>query len=163
MLKRFPIVLLVVILLSPAAGFGQLKSQQKAKINFASLLNGGSQSRGLIGLIGIDPSRFHMSQSYSLSLMSFAGQSFSQGVYLNNISYSFNIPLTLNVEWGMINSPLASVGLKSPMKDGFFVSGASLEYKPSKNFQVGIQYSTYPNAGYQGSYYRQPWYSRQNR
>ncbi|RMD98192.1 MAG: hypothetical protein D6814_08025 [Calditrichaeota bacterium] len=161
MIKRFAVLLLVVVLALPISGFGQLKSQQRGKINFASLLNGGLRPQGLIGLIGLDPSRFHMSQSYSLSFMNFGGKSFSQGVYLNNLSYQFSIPLTLNLEWGMSHSPLAAAGLNSAFKDGFFLSGASLEYKPSKSFQIGVQYSAYPTAGYgygyPGSYLGQPW------
>ncbi len=154
MMKRaWVLVWLITILSLPATGLSQFKSQQQGKVNFASLLSSGVRPQGLIGILGLDPSRFHMSQSYTLAVMSMGGKSFSQGIYLNRMSYQFDSPLTLNLEWGIMNSPLASVGLNSPYKNGFFLSGASLEYKPSDNFQIGIQYSSYPS-------YSRPYSSR---
>ncbi len=145
MMKRAWVLLLLIAIMSlPASSFGQFKSQQKGKVNFASLLSSGQGSQSLFGILGLDPSRFHMSQSYTLAVMSMGGKSYSQGIYLNRMSYQFESPVTLNLEWGVMNSPLASVGLNSPFKNGFFLSGASLEYKPSENFQIGIQYSNYP-------------------
>ncbi len=156
-MRRACAIIMLVLLSLPVAGLAQFKAQQRSKINFASLLSGGLQPQGLVGMIGLDPSRFHMSQSYTLSFMNIGGQSFSQGVYLNTMSYRFNIPLTLNVQWGMRHSPLAAAGINSPFKNGFFLSGASLEYKPSKNFQIGVQYSTYPRYLYGGGLNR-GWY-----
>ncbi len=146
MSKRVWVLIAVTLLLAlPLQGQAQYKQQ---KIRFSSLLNGAAKARGLVGLLGIDPSRFHMSQSYSLALMSIGGRSYSQGVYLNSMQYQFSAPLTVNLEWGIMNSPLATMGVQSPFKNGFFLSGASLEYKPSSNFHIGVQYSTYPGYAY---------------
>ena len=48
-----------------------------------------------------------------------------------------------------MNQPLSSLGVPSMYQNGFFLSGANLEYKPSKNMSVGIQFNSYPA----GSYY----------
>ncbi|MFQ5628433.1 MAG: hypothetical protein ACE5I1_06715, partial [bacterium] len=87
-----------------------------------------------------------------MSYMSYGGQGFGQGVYLNTINYQVSAPLRLSLQWGMLHQPFESAGLDSPFKSGFFVSGASLEYNPSKNFHLGVQYSSYPTTGV----YRRP-------
>lgn len=152
-MKSTKIVAIAILLGIPSLGFGQLKSQEQSKINFASLLRYGLQPQGLVGALGLNPDRFHMRQSYSLSYMSGGGQAFSQGVYLNSMRYDISNPLSVSLEWGMLHQPLSAAGVNSPFQNGFFLSNASLEYKPSKNLQIGVQYSTNPYA-YPYSYYQ---------
>src|SRR5262245_64266190 len=92
-----------------------------------------------------------MQHSYSLSYMSVGGQGFSQGLYLNTMSYRFADPLQLSLQWVIMNQPLSSLGVPSMYQSGFFLSGANLEYKPSKNMSLGIQFNSYP-AGYYNPY-----------
>lgn len=157
-MNRVLALVFVVTLLLPVTGFSQFKDQEAGKINFASLLSGGLQPRGLIGMIGLDPSRFHMSQSYTLSLMTIGGQSFSQGVYLNTMRYDFNVPVTVSLQWGVMHSPLSAAGVNSLYNNGVFLSGASVEYKPSENFEIGIQYSSYPHSYFYNRPYSHRWY-----
>ncbi len=140
---------LSLVLLLPALASAQLKSPDKPA-SFSQLLTQGlSAPRSLIGMIGLNPNRFSMQQSYSLSYLSAGGQGFSQGVYLNTMSYRFSDPLQVSLQWGIMNQPLSSLGVPSMYSSGFFLSGANLEYKPSKNMSVGIQFNSYPA----GSYY----------
>jgi hypothetical protein len=83
--------------------------------------------------------------------MSAGGHGFSQGVYLNTMSYRVADPLQLSLQWGIMNQPLASFGVAPMYQNGFFLSGANLEYKPSKNVSLGVQFSSYP-AGYYSPY-----------
>lgn len=155
-MKRFITLFICFVLIFPAVTSAQLKSQQPEKINFASLLRYGLQPAGLVGLIGLDPNRLHVSQSYTLSYMTLGGKAISQGVYLNSMQYNFSVPLSVNVEWGLMHSPMAAVGVNSPFQNGLFISRAGLEYKPSDNFQIGIQYSTYPDYYYRRDYLGRP-------
>lgn len=144
-MKTFAALLLVLMLPSWAAA--QLKTPEKPTPFSQLLTQGLNAPKGLIGLIGLNPNRFSMQHSYSLSYMSAGGQGFSQGVYLNTMSYRFADPLQLSLQWGIMNQPLSSLGVPAMYQSGFFLSGANLEYKPSKNMSVGIQFNSYP-AGY---------------
>lgn len=135
----------IFILLLPVLAFGQLKEQLKPQ-PFAQLL---TQPQGLLGLIGLNPNRFSMQQSYSLGYMSVGGHGYSQGVYLNTMSYRLFDPLQVSLQWGVMNQPLKGMGVPSLYQNGFFVSGASVDYKPSRNLSIGVQFNRYPaGAGY---------------
>jgi hypothetical protein len=91
--------------------------------------------------------------------MSLGGHGFSQGVYLNTMSYRFSDPLQVSLQWGIMNQPLG--GVQSLYQNGFFLSGASLEYKPNRNLSIGVQYNNIPASQmyyspYRGSLYYSP-------
>jgi hypothetical protein len=143
----------VVLLLLPVVAFGQLKEQQKSRPFSQILTSGLTQAQGLAGLIGLDPNRFSMQQSFSLSYISLGGHGYSQGVYLNTMAYRFSDPLKISLQWGVLNQPLGNFGVPSLYQSGFFFSGASLEYKPSRNLSIGLQVNRTPG-GWLGSPYR---------
>jgi hypothetical protein len=95
----------------------------------------------------LDPSRFRMRQSYSLSYMSGAAGSGSVGMYMNNIEYQLFKPLTLRVGLGYLHQPFGSRGANSAglaVDDGFFIPSAGLEYRPSENFLLMVDFRQYP-------------------
>lgn len=146
--KMFALIAAVVVCV-PVMAFGQLKEQLKPQ-SFSQLL---TQPQGLVGLLGLDPSRFSMQQSYSISYLSAGGQGFSQGLYLNTLSYRFSDPLQVSLQWGVMNQPFGSFGVPSLYQNGLFLSGASIEYKPSRKVSIGLQYNKIPG-GWQYSPYR---------
>ncbi len=148
MRNRMLALLAAVLMLLPVLAFGQLKEQLKPQ-SFSQLL---TQPQGLIGLLGLDPSRFSMQHSYSISYMALGGHGFSQGVYLNTMSYRFSDPLQVSLQWGILNQPFGSFGASSLYQNGFFLSGASMEYKPSRNFSIGLQYNNIPGSGVYSPY-----------
>jgi len=137
--KNFAVIILALVLL-PVLAFGQLKEQLKPQ-PFSQLL---TQPQGLVGLIGLNPNRFSMQHSYSLSYMSLGGRGFSQGVYLNTMSYRFSDPLQVSLQWGFLNQPLSGFGVPSFYQNGLFFSGANVEYKPSRNLSIGLQFDRTP-------------------
>jgi hypothetical protein len=147
-----------VLVLLPAVVFGQLKEQQKPQPFSQLLTTGLSAPQGLIGFIGLDPTRFSMHHSFSLSYTSLGGRGYSQGVYLNTMSYRFSDPLHVSVQWGILNQPLSSLGAPSLYQSGFFFSGASVEYKPSKDLSFGLQINHTPPSQWYGSPYRNYYY-----
>jgi hypothetical protein len=140
MRNRILLSLAAVLVFLPVLAFGQLKEQLKPQ-SFSQLL---TQPQELVGWLGLNPNRFSMQHSYSLSYMSLGGHGFSQGVYLNTMSYRFSDPLQVSLQWGVLNQPFGSFGVPSLYQNGLFVSGASLEYKPSRNFSIGVQYNNIP-------------------
>lgn len=96
----------------------------------------------------LDPSRFRMRQSYSVSYMSGSGSSGSVGLYMNNIEYQLFKPLTLHVGLGYLHQPFGSRGANSAglsVDNGFFIPSAGLEYRPSDNFLLMVDFRQYPS------------------
>jgi hypothetical protein len=150
--KNFFAVLVLAMAL-PALAFGQMKEQSKP-ISFSQLLTHGlAAPKGLAGLLGLNPHRFSVQHSYSLSYLSAGGNGYSQGLYLNTMSYQVSDPLSVSLQWGMMNQPLGAFGAAPLYQNGFFFSGANLEYKPSDKFSVGLQISSQPRSNYYSPYY----------
>ncbi len=109
--------LIVCLLILPTLAFGQLK--QDGKINMAQAL---TKPKTLVGLIGLDPNKFSMSHSYSLSFTSFGGQSYNQGLYLNTMMYQLSNPIKMYFQFGifpdstilyeLLRNPCSSVSIR---------------------------------------------------
>jgi hypothetical protein len=148
--KKLTVSILCILLL-PSLGFSQLKKEEK--VDIAKALTYPTKIQSIVGLIGLDPTKFSMSQSYSLSFNSVGGNSFSQGLYLNTMKYQLSNPITMYLQIGFLNQPLGRVGLKSPYDNKLFVSGAGFEYKPSETFKLQFEFSQTPGTLYNSSYY----------
>ncbi|MCJ7813747.1 hypothetical protein MUP95_10580, partial [bacterium] len=77
----------------------------------------------------IDPSKFSMSHSYSLSYFSWGGKSFSQGLYLNTMNYQLSEPLFMQVRIGYAHQPFGIMNQSNGMNGKVFVQRALIEYK----------------------------------
>ena len=139
------LLLLTAMMLLPLFAFGQLK-ETAAPQHFSKILTTDPQtpSKGLVGWLGLNPARFSMSQSYSLSYLSYGGRGFSQGVYLNTMQYQLADPLSVRVQWGVTHQPFAGAGLPGIYGNGLFLSGANVEYKPSEKLRIGLSIDSYP-------------------
>ncbi|MBN1465520.1 hypothetical protein JXA02_07155 [candidate division KSB1 bacterium] len=144
-------VLLLSFLLLPLLGFGQFKTQAKP-MDFTDRLQSGAN----IGILGIDPSRFSMAHSYSMSYMSAGGQGFTQGLYLNTMSYQFSLPLTVSLQLGMAHNPFQGDNTANILQNGFFVSGAQVKYKPTEKTTIQLEFHQMPYQHYPGYHYFAP-------
>ena len=102
----------------------------------------------------LDPSKFSMSHSYSLSMTNIGNQTFNQGLYLNTMNYKFSDPLTMQVRIGFMHQPLAGLGM-SDMQNGskVFLQRAMLQYKPSDKMSITVDYQVLPSSLYYYSPY----------
>jgi hypothetical protein len=132
-----------VCLLGPILAFGQFRNEAKSSIFKPSELF--RRTSGILDGV-IDPTRFSMTQSYSLSFFSLGGQSFNQGLYLNTMNYRISDPLMARLQIGYLHQPLGGTGLTGSSAGQFFVRSASLEYKPSEKTQIYFDYQSMPAA-----------------
>ena len=98
-----------------------------------------------------DPSKLSMHQSYSLAYYSGGGANGSIGYYLNSLEYRFSNPLRIRVDVGWIHSPsnLFSNG-PSNLKNGIFVPGFSIDWKPTESLNFRLDYRSVPIGNYGG-------------
>jgi len=139
-MRRVGMMLFLCLVVGTATA--QLK-QQSQPLDLAKELRTPATGR-MGGFLGLDPSRLHLSHSYSLSYFSIGGQSMAQGLYLNTIDYALSAPLQLRVQWGIAHSPLQSLGVNSPLASGPFISAAEIQYRPSGKLSLGIEYRALP-------------------
>ncbi len=150
MKTRLKILLLIFM---PCLVFGQYKSDT-APVDIATALRTPvNAGKSALGILGLDPSRLDISQSYSMSYMSMGGRGISQGVYLNTMTYHFKLPMTLSFQWGMAHQPFAGSNEAPFLKSGPFISGAQFKYKPTTNTVIEFEYSQNPYGYNSWNYY----------
>lgn len=97
-------------------------------------------------ILGIlDPERFDMKHSVSMSYSSFGSQSLGMSMYTNSIRYKIADPLQVRADVSMMYSPFNS--LPASMQDninGIYLSRASLDYRPSEDVHISVQYRSLP-------------------
>lgn len=132
-------IILMCVLLPLIVG-AQFKSQKSAVFKPLDLIY---QPTGLFSGL-LDPSKFHMSQSYSLSFLSYGKAMLNQGLYLNTLSYRFSNPLWMQVQIGYLHLPFGqgSAGMSSNGK--LFLHRASVVYTPSEKFTAVFEYQSMP-------------------
>ncbi|MBL8026490.1 MAG: hypothetical protein JNL74_08760 [Fibrobacteres bacterium] len=92
----------------------------------------------------INPSRFKMQQSYSMSYSTNGTENDLTGMYLNRMSYQFTVPLLLQVDVALMHKPMALFtgepdpsGAKSALLG---IPHAKLTWKPSEKFMMSVEY-----------------------
>ncbi len=144
-------------LLLTASVFGQFKDTDILKPGIREgMIN--TSDNFILGLI--NPANFSMKHSYSLSYSSFGCNGIALGVYTNSMMYKLADNLNIAVDASLVHSPYSSFG-KNFQNDisGIFISRASVQYNPWKNFSVSLQYNRIPDYFYPGMYRYNPFYS----
>ena len=138
---KFSCIVLLTLLL-PTILFAQLK--QDGKINMAQALIKPTKIQSIFGSIGLDPNKFSMSHSYSLSFATSGGQSFNQGLYLNTMKYQFSEPLTVYMQVAFQHQPFGKFGnTRLNVGNNLFISSSGVEYNPSDKFQLRFEFNQY--------------------
>jgi len=152
-------LVIVLMILIPVIGFGQLK-KDAGKINISNTLEKGNTPISMLGFL--DPSKFHMEHSFSVSYAAMGGAGIMMNTYLNTINYKFSDHLEVRTKLGIMSSPYNSLPNQQYMNDARFFGGAEVLYKPGKNTAISLRFESVP-AGYfyqQGLYRNYPYYSR---
>jgi hypothetical protein len=142
---RYITILLVMI---PVLGFAQLKTNI-SKPNISETLET-QQKDAFTGFL--DPARFHMSHSLSMSYMSFGGGGAVINTYVNTLNYQFSDELFLTTNLGIMNTPYSSLPGSDQQNQYEFFGGAELKYLPSKNTAIFLRVERTPGY-YNGNYY----------
>jgi hypothetical protein len=107
----------------------------------------------------INPDNFRMNHSYSMSYMTMGGRGMAIGMYTNSMFYRIADPLDVQVDVSLMHSPYNSFNNNMDDYSGVFISRAEVNYQPTENFRVQLQYRQLPYGAY-GSPFYNPWYHR---
>ncbi|RKY55579.1 MAG: hypothetical protein DRP89_03005 [Candidatus Neomarinimicrobiota bacterium] len=146
MKSKFVKIFLIIFLIMPLGLIeAQFKSQLKEKPSVEKSIKIPNVGPSSSGFSLLDPNRFFMNQSYSLSYMSFGKSSTSLGIYQNRMSYIFSDKLTLNGHIGFIHNPL-QMGINNNSMNPInnIIYGAELNYHPKENLFLNIRFDKVP-------------------
>jgi len=120
--------------------YGQYKSTKSSLFDPSILLK---KPKGLLDGF-LDPTKFNISHSYTLSYHTFGKQGFSQGLYLNTMNYQFSDPLLMQLRIGYLHDPF---GQNKGINDqgNLFLQRAMVQYKPSENLMLRVDYQALPS------------------
>ncbi len=130
----------------------QFKEQLDKPVDYKSgILNGNSSS--LFSFF--NPENFSMHHTFNLSFQTFGGGSMALGVYTNNMMYKLSDNLNVEADLSFVNSPYNSFSEDFAKQiNGFYLSRAQINYKPTDNMSIMFQYRNIPMSYYSPySYY----------
>lgn len=157
-MKRFlgSVLISVFLLVSfPLLAFPQNLSQGSGKSYVGESFLGLDSKSTSFSLL--DPSRFKMWNSYTLSYFSGGGGSGNIGLYLNTIEYRPSDPLRLQVSLGYLHQPFSIIG--NNYSGGKILPSFQLWYNPSSKIYLHINISSMP-LWYDHSFYDNFWNKR---
>ncbi|TAK53248.1 MAG: hypothetical protein EPO24_14655 [Bacteroidetes bacterium] len=147
-MKNF-IIVITVLLLVTMSGYAQFKSNADPSVS-QSLVHPSGSINSFLGFL--NPDNFLMRHNVSLSYMSLGGSSLSLASYTNSMFYKISDPLNMRVDLTLQGSPFGSSNLMTTDNlNKVFISRAELNYKPSDNFYLQLQYRELP-MNYWGAY-----------
>jgi hypothetical protein len=122
---------------------GQFRSQPEARSSVTESMIRQDDGGLLFGWF--DPSRFTISNSYSLSYTTSGGRGFSLGTLTSSLAYQISNPLSVQFDVSLMHSPYNNLG-GNFAKDisGVYLSRAEMNYRPSKNTLFQIQFRQLP-------------------
>ncbi len=138
--------ILFLIITAFSVNYAQYKDQLDKRVDYTNgILNGNSSS--LFGFI--NPDNFSMHHTFDLSYQSFGGQGLALGVYTNSMMYKFSDALNVQADVSVVNSPYNSFSKDFAKQiNGFYLSRAQINYKPSENTSIILQYRNLPMSYY---------------
>lgn len=143
-------LLLIVLILSGFA-FGQFGRNEIPDPPIKEMITNRSNSI-IFGFF--NPENFKMTHNFSMSYTNFGSNSIALGVYTNSMFYKIADPLTVQLDISLTHSPYNSFGKQ--FQNDFnqvFISRAQVNWRPSENFHMMIQYRNIPsNFGYFSPY-----------
>jgi hypothetical protein len=150
--------LVALMLALSSVSFAQFRDQLSDQPSVQSSLVRSDNSDLLFGFF--NPANFSMRQSVSMSYSTFDNQGVALGMYTNSMSYRISNPLTLSADVSILNSPYSTLGKNfSQGLNGIYLTRADLNYRPTDNFQIDLQFNQNPmNRYYSPYYYYNPWW-----
>ena len=132
---------------------GQFRSQPEARSSAGESLLRPDDGGLLFGWF--DPSRLTMHNSYTLSYTTSGSKGYSLGELTSNIAYQISDPLSVQFDVSLLHSPFNNLGGNFANNiSGIYLTRAELNYRPSKNMFLQIQYRQLPSMYWLNNYDR---------
>jgi hypothetical protein len=149
---KISLVTLVFIILFSAVSQAQFRSDaQKPEppMNTVDAMKGGDFFSNLL-----DPERFSMHQTYSMSVASSKFGSYGLSAFTNTFSYKASDNLFLSADVSAVYSPFSSFGKEfQNQMNGIYLSNARLDWKLGDNTFMRVEYVGGPQTNAYNPFY----------
>jgi hypothetical protein len=141
----------ICLIVSMSCASGQFKSQENQESSPAQyLVHPATSISSFFGFF--NPDNFMMRHNFSFSYLSAGGSGLSLAAYTNSMFYKISNPLNVRFDVTLQGSPFGQYGSAQQSDlSKLYLSRAELNYHPSENFFVKVQYNQMPFS-YWGSY-----------
>lgn len=140
---KWAFAVLFLLCVFPAALPAQLKMQSQEETSASrSLIHPSTGLSSFFGLLNAE--NFTMRHSVSMSYLTSGGRGVSLADYTNSMFYRIADPLNLRFDVTLQGSPFGQSGLGQSDMSGVFLSRAELNYRPSRDFMLSLQYQRLP-------------------
>jgi hypothetical protein len=144
---------MIVVLIFSTITVCQFRSQPEARSSVGESLVRPDDGGLLFGWF--DPSRLTIHNSYSLSYTTSGGKGYSLGELTSNLAYQISDPLSVQFDVSLLHSPFNNLGGNFANNiSGIYLTRAELNYRPSKNMWLQIQYRQLPSMYWLNNYDR---------
>ena len=151
-MKRAAIISLATIVLSLTA-FGQFKPNPQLSPTVGESMVRPDDGNLLFGWL--DLSRLTMHNSYSLSYTTSGGKGLSLGALTSSLAYQISNPLAVRFDVSLIHSPYNNLGGNFANNiAGIYLTRAQLDYRPSPNTLLQVQFRQLPPMYWMNGYDR---------
>ena len=135
--------LIILFLTAASFSFAQFKTDIEKPVDIKAGITNYSPSSLLLGFINLNNIEMH--HSLSMSYGASANYGVALSTYTNSLSYNLN----LEIDASIVNTPYNTFGDSFTNSiNGIYLSRAQLNYKPSENTNIILQFRSGP-----GSYY----------
>lgn len=132
-------VFLLALLLSSQA-HAQFRGEEPVKPSVSRGMTGGGSFLGLF-----DADRFDMRHSVSVSYGMVGDQGLGLSMYTNSMRYKISDEITARADVSMMFTPFGSAtSMLQRDISGIFLRNARVDYAPTKDFRVTLQYRNEP-------------------
>lgn len=145
-------LLLISLLVFSGIINAQFKGEAEKPVDIRDGIVNNNPSSLLLGFI--NPDNLKINHSISMSYTAFGNQGIALGVYTGSLMYKFSDNFDLQIDASLVNTPYSSFGQEHANQiNGIYLSKAQLNYRPSEDMHITIQFNRIPY-GYYRSYYR---------
>ncbi|MBU2491138.1 MAG: hypothetical protein KJ571_00835 [Bacteroidetes bacterium] len=142
-MKKF----IILFVITANLGFAQYKSDLEKPVDIKAGITNYNPSSLFLGFINLDNLEMH--HSLSMSYGASANYGIALSTYTNSLFYKFSDNLNLEIDASIVNTPYNTLGDSFTNSiNGIYLSRAQLNYKPSENTNIVLQFRSGP-----GSYY----------
>jgi len=145
-------IILIILALTGSMSYAQFKDipyETKVKLQNNNLILG-----------FLNPKNFSLTHSFNLSYQTFGSGSYSIASYTGTLSYKVLKNLNVSADITMQYSPFASISGNTPGMNndlqkslsGVYLSRLSLNYRPTKNMFINIEYMNNKNYNWFNDY-----------
>ncbi|MFZ1979085.1 MAG: hypothetical protein WAV76_14115 [Bacteroidota bacterium] len=137
-------ILIFIFAAATTISFGQRKSDLDQNQSVSSSFLTPNTSGLMFGWF--DPARLLMRQSISFSYATSGDRGYSLAAYTNSLLYQLSDPLSFRCDISLLDSPFNSMGdAFSKNISGLYLTRAEINYRPSDNVLLQLQYRKVPD------------------